>query len=171
MRCLWRLMAGAAVLLLVPLWGEADSANEDVEHNRRLIEKVRKDPEHYERLRQSLFAFLALPEERQEKLRKLDQELHDKNSKTAARLQRVLERYADWLQRLPDTDRQQIQDEADPKKRMQLIRGLCEQLWVKRLPKAVREDLQKLPPDQQRVRIAELRQEERKRHVEWQAAI
>src|SRR5438105_4165465 len=123
MRCLWRTVIGAGLLLLVPLWGGADSPNDDAEHNRRLLEKVQKDPEHYERLRQNLSAFLALPEERQEKLRRLDQELHDKkNSKTATRLRRILERYADWLQRLPEADRQRIQDEADPKKRVQLIR-------------------------------------------------
>ncbi len=168
MRCL---LASAAVLLLIGLWAGADSPNDDVEHNRRLLEKVRKDPQHYERLRQNLSAFLALPEERQEKLRQLDQELHDKNSKTATRLQRVLERYADWLQSIPEADRQRLQDEADPKKRLQLIRDLREQFWVNHLPKAVREELQKLSGSQQRLRIVELRKEERKRHGEWQAAI
>jgi len=152
------------VLLLVGLLAEADSPHDDVEHNRRLLEKVRKDPQHYERLRQNLAAFLALPEERQEKLRQLDQELHDKNAKIASRLQRVLERYADWLQSVPEADRQRLQNEADPKKRLQLIRELREQLWVNRLPKAVREELKKLAPDQQRVRVAELRKEERARH-------
>lgn len=172
MRFWRRMLIGAVVLLLLaPLALEADSATDDVEHNRRLLDKIRKDPEHYERLRQDLAAFLALPEERQEQLRQLDQALHDKTSKASSHLQRVLERYAEWLQRLPEADRQRIQDEADPKKRLQLIRELRDQLWVKSLPKAVREDLQKLPSDLQRVRKAELRKEERKRREEWQVAI
>jgi hypothetical protein len=165
------MVIGAAVLLLVPLGGEADSANDDVEHNQRLLDKLRKDPPQYERLRQSLAAFLALPQEHQEKLRQLDQELHDKSSKTAARLQRVLERYADWLQSLSETDRQRIQDESDPKKRLQLIRDVRERLWVNRLPKAIRDELEKLTADQRRVRIVELRKDDRRRHGEWQTAI
>src|SRR5579859_452045 len=98
MQCLWRLVAAGAISLLVLWSAAADSANDDVEHNRRLLEKVRKDPERYERLRQDLSAFLALPEKRQEQLRQLDQALHDKKSKSATLLQGVLERYADWLQ-------------------------------------------------------------------------
>ncbi|HLJ96877.1 MAG TPA: hypothetical protein VKU02_27180, partial [Gemmataceae bacterium] len=50
-------------------------------------------------------------------------------------------------------------------------RQLREQQWVNGLPKAVREDLQNLSPDQRRARIAELHKEERKRQGEWQAAI
>lgn len=171
MRCLRRIVIGAAVVLLVPLWGEADSGNDDVDHNRRLLEKIRKDPERYERLRQDLSAFLALSEERQDQLRQLDRELHDKTTKTSVRLHRVLERYADWLQRLPEADRQRIQAETDPKKRLQIIRELREREWLNRLPKAVRDDLDRLPSDQRGVRIAELRKEERKRRGDWQAAI
>lgn len=168
-----RLLAiGASILLLViPLWGEADTGTDDVEHNRRLLEKWRKDPEHYERLRRNLLAFLALPEQRQKQLRQLDQDLHEEESTTSARLQRVLERYAEWLQRLPEADRQRIAGETDPKQRLRIIRELREREWVQRLPKAIRDELQKLPADQQRVRITELRKEERKRREEWQLAI
>jgi len=37
------------------------------------------------------------PEQRQKQLRQLDRDLHDEDSATSARLQRVLERYAEWL--------------------------------------------------------------------------
>jgi hypothetical protein len=172
MACLRRILIGvAALLLFVPLPGDADSTNDELEHNRHLLERVRKDPEHYERLRRSLLAFLALPEERQERLRRLDRELHEEDSATSARLQRVLERYAEWLQRLPDAGRRRIESERDPKTRIQIIRELRQQEWIERLPKAVREDLQKLPAEQQRLRIAELKKEERKRREEWQVAL
>jgi hypothetical protein len=162
---------GAVLLLLMPLFGEADSGNDEVERNRLLLEKWRSDPEHYQSLRRSLRAFLALPEERQKRLRQLDQDLHEEESATSVRLQRVLERYAEWLQQLPEADRQQLQRETDPNKRLQLIRGLREREWVQGLAKAIRDDLEKLPADQQRVRVAQLRQEERKRHKQWQVAI
>src|SRR5262249_29422514 len=161
MRALRRMVIGtAALLLLIPLSGEADSPTDDLEHNRTLLEKWRRDPEHYEMLRRNLLAFLALPEQARQRLRQLDQDLHDEDSTTSVRLQRVLERYADWLQRLPEAERQKIQHEADPQKRLQLIRTLRAQQWVQRLPKAIREELEKLPAEQQRVRVAELRQEE-----------
>jgi hypothetical protein len=162
-----RLVMGTAILLLlIPRASIADSGNDDLEHNRRLLE----DPERYKTLRRTLQAFLALPEQRQKQLRELDLDLHNEDSATSARLQRVLERYAEWLQRLPEVDRQQVQNETDPKKRLQVIRQLREREWVQRLPKAVREDLQKLPADQRPARIAELRKEERRRREEWQTA-
>jgi hypothetical protein len=164
-------IGGAILLLLLPLLGEADSANDELERNRLLLEKWRNDPEHYESLHRNLRAFLTLPEEGQKRLRQLDQDLHEEESATSVRLHRVLERYAEWLQRLPEADRQSIQRETDPKKRLRLIRELRERQWVQRLPKAIREDLEKLPLDQQRVRIAQLRQQERKRRDAWQVAI
>jgi hypothetical protein len=167
-----RIMIGlAAMLLLIPLPGGADSGKDELEHNRRLLDKWRKDPEHFELLRRDLLAFLALPESRQSRLRQLDRDLHDEDSATSVRLQRVLERYAEWLQRLPEAERRRILSETDPKKRLEIIRDLREKQWVERLPLAVREDLQKLPADQQRGRIAELKKEERKRREEWQVAI
>jgi hypothetical protein len=172
MKCLRRIVIGvAALLLLAPLPGDADSSYDELEHNRHLLEKWRKDPEHYERLRRDLLAFLALPEDHQTRLRQLDRDLHEEDSATSVRLLRVLERYAEWLQRLPDAERRRIHDEADPQKRLQLIREIRERQWIHRLPKAVQEDLQKLSADQQRTRIAELKKEERKRREEWQVAI
>src|SRR5262249_4179371 len=111
MWCLRRIVVGA-VLLLVAALLNADSGSDDVEHNRRLLEKWRKDPEHYQYLRRNLSAFLALPEPQQKRLRQLDQELHEEDSATAIRLQRVLESYAEWLERLPDKDRQRIQGQS-----------------------------------------------------------
>jgi hypothetical protein len=172
MRFLWRMVFGGAILLiLVPLFGGAESGNDELEHNRLLLEKWRKDPEHNETLRRNLRAFLALPEERQKRLRQLDHDLHEEESATSVRLQSVLERYAEWLQGLPEADRQRIQREADPQRRLEIVRELREREWVQRLPRAIREDLEKLPADQRRVRITQLRQEEHKRRRQWQVAI
>jgi hypothetical protein len=157
-------IVGTVLLLFFPLPADADSDSNPPE-------KWRNDPERYESLRHGLQAFLSLPEGRQKRLRQLDQDLHDEDSATSVRLQRVLDRYAEWLQRLPDADRQRVQRETDPKKRLQLIREIREREWIKRLPKATREELQKLPADQQSVRVTQLRQEDRKRREEWQFAI
>src|SRR5207253_2230196 len=67
--------------------------------------------------------------------------------------------------------RQRVQGEADSKKRLLLIRELHEREWLQHLPRAVGEDLQKLPADQRPTHIAELRKEERQRREQWQVAI
>src|SRR5262245_9551054 len=48
-----------------------------LEQNRRLLERWRKDPEHFNRLKNDLRAFQALPSEKQARLRQLDRDLHD----------------------------------------------------------------------------------------------
>jgi len=163
--CLRNLVIVAAFLAL------ADSKVEEADGNRNQLEKWKADPEHYARLRQDLDAFLALPVERQAQLRELDHALHEEDSATYARLRRALERYHDWLQTLPEADRQKVENAATAQDRLLLIKQLREQEWVSRLPKAVREELRKLPPDKQPAAIAELRKEERARRAEWRYAI
>jgi hypothetical protein len=161
------------LLLLLALPLAVADGNDEQERNRKLLEKARSDPQHYARLVQDLQAFLALPEERQQELRKLDHDLHDENSASHARLQRALERYADWLQRLPEADRNRIEATSDPKERLRLIKQIREQEWIGRLPKARQDELAKLQSDPARYqqRLKELRQEERQRRKEWAYAI
>ncbi len=149
----------------------SDSAAEDLEQHRRLLEKWRQDPIHYARLSSELRHFLALSPDEQERLRRLDRELHEEDSVTSARLLRVLERYVTWREQLPPADRERLEATRDPKARLELIQALREREWIERLPRAVREALQNQAPDQRPARIAELRQEERRRREEWQVAI
>src|SRR5438128_140895 len=115
-----RLVILAVLFVLLPLAVRADSGAEPLEQNRALLEGWRKHPEHYARLRHDLEAFLALPVERQARLRELDRVLHEEDSLTYARLHRVLERYADWLQNLPESQRRKIESAEDNKQRLRL---------------------------------------------------
>src|SRR5439155_20684814 len=90
------LLAGAAPAVSLP-----EPTPEELEANRRLVERYRADPEHYARLKRDLKAFAALPPERQNRLRQLDQDLHEENAANLTRLWRVLDRYAIWLEHLP----------------------------------------------------------------------
>ena len=90
MRHMDRFLALLLLLIALPLVALADG-NDEQERNRKLLEKARSDPPHYARLLQDLQAFLALPEEKQKELRKLDHDLHDEDSAGYAHLQRVLE--------------------------------------------------------------------------------
>src|SRR5205807_1635995 len=133
MRPIHRTLASVLLLVGLPLLALADGGD-DLERNRKMLEKARSDPQHYARLIQELQAFLALPEERQKELRKLDRDLHDEDSATYARLQRVLERYSNWLLRLPETERKQLESTTDLKERLRLIKEIRQRQWISRLP-------------------------------------
>jgi hypothetical protein len=166
-----RFRLGLAFLLLaLPLLAWADGSSDEQEQNRLLLEKWKTDPEKMGRLRASLQAFEALPAERQAQLRRLDRELHEEGSAAAARYHDVLVRYHDWLMSLPAAERQQIALAPDAKERLRRIRELHEQEWIQHLPKAYRDELQKMAAPKRSGRIAELRREESQRRQEWQFA-
>src|SRR6266436_7281312 len=134
------------LLVALPLVVLADG-NDDQERNRKLLEKAKSDPQRYARLLQDLQAFLALPEEKQQELRKLDRDLHDEDSAGYARLQRVLERYSDWLQRLPEAERKKLESTSDTKEKIRLIKEIREREWIGWLPRTYQEELSNLASD------------------------
>jgi hypothetical protein len=160
------LLAGAAPAVSLP-----EPTPEELEANRRLVERYRADPEHYARLKRDLKAFAALPPERQNRLRQLDQDLHEENAANLTRLWRVLDRYATWLEHLSPADRQQVENAADARARLAVIRQLRENEWIKRLPEVKHKEVTSTPPENRAALIAELREAERHRRQEWQRAI
>jgi hypothetical protein len=138
-----------------------------LEHNRRLLEKWRGDPEHMARLQADYQAFLALPPERQARLRKLDKDLHAEDPAMQSRLWTVLERYTSWLDKLPEGDRYWIESAPDSATRLERVKHLRDQQWIKRLPEKIRQELAVTPETKRPDRVAELRQEERQRRLEW----
>jgi hypothetical protein len=163
---LMTLLAAAGPLAALP-----DPAGSDQEANRQALDKARQDPAHYSRLRRDLRVFLALPPEQQERLRRLDHDLHEEDSATLARLHRAMERYADWLDRLPASDRQAVAGAADPKVRLQKIKEIRLRQWVERLPRAYRDQIQQAAPGRQAVLIRQYRAEEKYRQQEWKSAL
>jgi hypothetical protein len=154
------------LFLLSGVMAAAPSDAETLELNRRLLEKWRGDPEHYERLLHDLHAFAELPPERQERMRKFDRRLHALDDKTRARLWGVLDRYRTWLEHLPEDERRKIM-QAAPEERLRLIRELRTQQWVDRLPVKLREEVLKQPEDRRAKFVAELRKQERAQRVVW----
>jgi hypothetical protein len=157
-------------VLVIPLWA-ADNTSEDLERNARLLEKWKTDPDHYARLKRDLVQFSELPHEQQDKLRQFDRELHESDSQTQQRLWETLERYAAWLDRLPEADRQQILAIADKQERVQAIKHKREQQWLERLPAKDRDDLERLPPEERPGAIARLRTEDEQLHEKWLEAL
>ncbi len=132
-----------AVLLgaAVPVLAVSDAAPDDAEHNRRLLDRYRADPDHYARLLRDLRAFQALPPDRQERMRQFDRELHDQDPETQNRLWEVLERYTDWVNRLPKADQKRIEQAADRNERLAIVKQLRMNDWMERLPKKDRDEL------------------------------
>jgi hypothetical protein len=164
----------AALLLfgvfVLPLWA-ADSGTDELERNARLLEKWRADRDHFARLQHDLQAFAALPRERQEKLRQFDRELHECDSETQKHLWETLERYAAWLDQLPEAEQQQILSIADKHERIQAITQKREQQWLERLPAKDRDYLKNLPDDKRPIEMARLHKEDRQRRLKWLQAL
>jgi hypothetical protein len=142
--------------------------SEELEHNRRLLEKWKADPDHHQRLKRDLAAFHALSPERQERIRAVDRHLHEGDSSTQGRLWGVLERYAGWLERLPESDRRLVLEAPTAEARLEVISGLKQRQWRDRLPGTMRAELLKLPEQRQVERMKELRLLEWRQRILWQ---
>jgi hypothetical protein len=112
-----------------------------------------------------------LSPEDQARVRRLDRDLQEEDSPVQARLWKVLERYAAWLDRQSTEHRRAIQAAPDGDARLKIVRRLREQEWVDRQPAAVQHQLRELPGEQRSARVKEMRQDERRRRDEWQVAI
>jgi hypothetical protein len=175
-----RFLRGSLVCLITLIVVGSASADEDKnssfktgpELNRRALEeKARQDPAWYERMLRDLDAFQSLSADQQERMRQLDKQLSAENSATNKKLMRVLERYVNWLDKLPPADRKFIEDASNSKERLRRIREVREKQWVQTLPKAVREEIMRAKGAERQALIKKYRQEEKKRRQEWDAAM
>jgi hypothetical protein len=157
-------------VLAAPLWALPEPGPDELKANRARLEQWRKHPDQLARLRRDLQAFEQLPEERRQKIAQLDHDLHEEPSASQARLWNVLERYADWLERLPDKDRLAVKNAPDKAARIGVIRDLRDRDWIQAQPKAVREKWAELRGEARAEFLKKLREEERQRRQEWQIA-
>ncbi len=172
MRCVKQTLVLAALAMLVPALALARAPLDAQEAaNLQAIDKLRtNDPQAYARLRHNLVVYMNLSPERQESLRKLDRELQDEITTMRTRLERVADRYTDWLERLPEADRKNILSAPDRKTRLQRIRAVREAEWVKRQPKNVADKIAKTPPRERGELVKKLQQEELEEKLDWQVA-
>src|SRR6516225_9314287 len=119
MRWLRRILTLSAAVLAAatPLLAVPEPTAGELEQNRHRLARWQTNPQNYARLRSDLAHFLTLPEARQERLRRLDHDLSQESPYTQAHLFDVMERYADWLDRLSPADRDRVQQAPDRKQR------------------------------------------------------
>lgn len=142
-----------------------------LEHNRQLLNKWKADPEHFSRLQRDLHDFWALPRSKRNQLRQLDRAFHQLDGKSRKRLWQVAERYNAWLERMPESERLQIEETKDSQERLRLIRAIRERQWIQRLPRKVREKVEKMSPAARATQIAQLRKQERQQRLLWSRPI
>ena len=143
----------------------ASAGNAD---DRRPARRADVDPE---RLKQYLSAYHRLSPEAQERLKRLDQELHDEDAATRTRLYGVMERYALWLSRLPEADRQRVQSAAAGPERLRVVRELLEKQWLDNLPPARKEQLAKASESERARLVDAWHREDRQRQQERMIAL
>jgi hypothetical protein len=163
------LVLGVTALLVPALFAAPEPDPEELKANREQLEQWRKDPAQMGRLRRDLAVFLALPENRREQLLKFDADLREHPA--SSRLFDVLTRYAAWIERLPEADREAIRSAPDRGARLKIIRELRDQQWMRMQPRAVQSRWQRLV-DKERVDLLQtLRKDARDRRGEWQLAV
>jgi hypothetical protein len=109
-----------------------------------------------------------LPPDRQAQIRQLDEDLNGQSAAVRARLSRVLERYALWLETLPDEQRRQILQSADIRTRLRHIEAARDADRLRRLYPEERALLEKAPAGEARQRLKrDLLSAERERRRDW----
>jgi hypothetical protein len=166
------LMLSTAVLAAAaPLLAVTDPTPEELEQNRQRLARWKANPQNYALLRRDLPGFLVLPEATRERMRRLDHDLHQESPYTQARLFDVMERYADWLDRLSPADRDRVKQAPNRKQRLRAIREILDRQWMERLPQAVQEKIRKASGKERQRLIKQERNKERFRRAEWRAAM
>jgi hypothetical protein len=160
----------AIVAAAAPVLAVSEPTQEELQVNRRLLERWRADPEHYARLKRDYKAFQALPTEKRERLKELDRDLHEEDADSQARLRRVLNRYVEWLDGLSEIDRTRVDAAEDGNQRLRVVKEIREQEWIAHLARVDQERIRSSNGDQRAKYVDDLRKEERKRKKDWQLA-
>jgi hypothetical protein len=160
-----------AALLAAPSAVHPEPTPAEIDANRRrLAELQQQHPEKLQKLRAEAAAFFALPEQRRQQIAEIDEALARQPRTVQRRLTDVLDRYTRWLDSLDETSRKRLAAAPDRKSRLAVIRELREQEWIQNQPQAIQSELQKLQGDAYAKRLAELKQQERQRKLEWTIA-
>ena len=144
---------------------------DDLEPQRVRLQAIRKNPDHFARLRENLNTFTKQTDaKRKDAIVKLDQDIHGLASAQQDRYWRVLDRYADWLEQLKKNDEQAylaIKNARDATTRLALIKEAKDSEWMRRQPRTNQEHWVKLQGEERSKYVAEQRKEERRKSQHW----
>ena len=161
------LVSTAFALAIYPLAAQTGSAPDEREENRRKLERLKDQPEEMAKIRNKAIFFLSLPEDRRAQLLDLDRRLQKEPLSSRKRLEKVLERYTTWLEGLDSVQQKKIKDASDSKTRLEIIKTIRAQQWLKRQPDALQKELAKMDGAKRAAKIRALREQERGKKVVW----
>jgi hypothetical protein len=121
-------------------------------------------PEGRVRIEGYLQAYHQLPPEKQVAVRQFDQALYEEDAITRQRLVGVMQRYAAWLSRLGEEEREKIDSVPAGNERLRLVRETLDQQWLASLPKSYRDELA-AHPENRATLVAKWKGEERERRT------
>jgi hypothetical protein len=163
--------------LLVAIFAAAGSlaalpepSPEELDYARKKFAVWRQYPEQLAKLRQAARTFAELPAARQEQIDKLDLDLSSEASAVQARLHDVLDRYNDWLAKLPEKDRERIRGADGKQARLAIIKELRQDEWLRQQPAKTREAIEAMPAAARPAALEKARAEDRKHREEWTIA-
>jgi hypothetical protein len=161
------LVIAAFLWTATPAFAQSGSTANEREDNRRKLERVKDQPDEWARIRKKALYFLSLPEDQRAYLIDLDQKLHKEPMPSRKRLEKAMERYAAWLKGLDSAQRKMIQDATDAKTRLEIVKKIRAEEWLKQQPSAVQRELAKLDNAKRAEQIQTLRNQERKQKNLW----
>lgn len=129
------------------------------------------NPDDQEYLRRQYSWFLKQEPGRQKQLRKLHADFEALDPDVHVRYERVMKQYNAWLARLPDADRERVVTASSALARIEIVRELREQDWVRTLPGPYRTEYEELKGEARKRRVADWRNEEAERDEEWALAL
>ena len=161
----------ASLALWAPVLAQAPATPDPFAPARQQLEKLKTtDPQRYAALQDNFAVWSKLPAERQAALRKLDRELQEEPAYQRGRYERVMERYADWLERLPVADRKHIDSAANRTIRLQRIQELRTRQWLARLPKTQVEKIAKTPAAERSAFTKQVIRDQLEDRLDWAVA-
>lgn len=120
-----------------------------------------------DRLHQNAVHLLSLPAAQRARIFKLEEAIEKMPAGRRESIEKTLGRYAAWLDELGPEERKRVQDAVDSKARLEIIRQLRAQEWLRRQPAAVRQEVANLPADKRAEKMEALRGLEHQRKLDW----
>jgi len=161
------LILAALLWTAIPAFAQTGSTADEREDNRRKLERLKDQPEELARIRKKALFFLSLPEDQRARLVELDQKLQKEPISSRKRLERAMQRYTAWLESLDPVQRKLITDAKDTKTRLEIIKKIRADEWLKTQPSAVQQELAKLDDAKRVEKIRALRDQQRKQKNHW----
>lgn len=150
-------------LLLLPPGIRAEVREEPETKVRKAGEKFKLNSDHYQQLVKNFSSFHALSKDKQDALKRLDNDVMKADSPENSRMFEVFQKFAAWYETLLPPEKLRIENAKFPDARLAEIKKILTEQWIARLPKVDAEALLKFDEKERGIQIVKIKQEEQAR--------